>query len=213
VTHSLEDCYPQLHDAIIRGVLLPGERLVELELADRFNVGRAAVRTALARLEQDGLIEREPHKGARVRVITFAEALEILEARSVLEGLAARLATQHASEADITELQRLHGEMQAQVQQGDLLGMSESNTIFHDTILKAANSSTLLRLLQSLHPHHVHQPYRMILLPGRASQSVDEHQAIVEAIAARQPDNAEAAMRYHLEQTAAALRRQQSVTS
>src|SRR5579875_664954 len=78
----------RLRAAIVDGDLLPNERLVEAELTRRLGVGRSAVRTALARLEHEGLVEIEPHRGARVRVVSLPEAVEIVEARAVLEGLA-----------------------------------------------------------------------------------------------------------------------------
>src|ERR1700727_1190216 len=77
-----------LRTEIIEGRLHPNERLVEAELAERLGVGRTAVRTALARLEHEGLVELERHRGARVRVVSVPEAIEILQARAALEGLA-----------------------------------------------------------------------------------------------------------------------------
>src|SRR5690349_18090066 len=85
-----EECYTQLREAIRRGEFQPNERLIEMDLAHSLGAGRAAVRTALARLEQEGLVQRERYRGARVRLISETEAIEILEARAVLEGLAVR---------------------------------------------------------------------------------------------------------------------------
>src|SRR5690606_33541755 len=82
--------YARLRQEIVSGALRPNERLVEAELTERLGVGRAGVRTALARLEQDGLVVRERHRGAKVRLVGEQEALEILEARGALEGVAAR---------------------------------------------------------------------------------------------------------------------------
>jgi acetyl esterase/lipase len=104
-TTESEISYERLHEAILSGELLPHERLIETELAERVGVGRAAIRTALARLEQDGLVEHEPHRGAKVRAISEQEAIEILEVRSVLEGLIARYAAINATPQDLHELQ------------------------------------------------------------------------------------------------------------
>src|SRR6185437_16241581 len=87
-----EECYIQLREAILKEKFLPNERLIEMDLAQEFGAGRAAIRTALARLEQDGLVERERYRGARVRLISESEAIEILEVRAALESLAARYA-------------------------------------------------------------------------------------------------------------------------
>src|SRR5512132_1694874 len=95
------ESYERLYQAILRGDFQPNERLVEMDLVQLYNVGRAAIRTALARLEQDGLVEREPNRGARVRAISEEEAIERTEARAVLEGLAARYAARNVTDADI----------------------------------------------------------------------------------------------------------------
>src|SRR3982750_2208863 len=94
----------RLRRAILDGQVLPNERLVEADLTSRFKLGRAAVRTALARLEQDGPVEGEPFRGARARAISLEEAIEILEARAVVEGLAARHAARNATPADVAAL-------------------------------------------------------------------------------------------------------------
>src|SRR5690242_14604388 len=82
--------YDALREAIVRGDIAPEARLVESDLSTAYEMSRGAVRTALIRLEQEGLVTREPHRGARVRKVSDEEAVEILEARAVLEGLAVR---------------------------------------------------------------------------------------------------------------------------
>ncbi len=87
----------RLREAIVTGHFQPNERLVEADVARELGVGRSAVRTALARLENEGLVEHERHRGARVRLVGAKEAVEILETRAVLEGLAARHAALKAA--------------------------------------------------------------------------------------------------------------------
>src|SRR5271154_6604206 len=98
------DGYEVLRKAIVNGELLPGERLVEEDLSARLGLGRAAVRMALVRLEHDGLVQRERHRGATVRRVSESEAVEILEARAALEGLAARHAARNADDVAVAEL-------------------------------------------------------------------------------------------------------------
>ena len=198
--------YERLYQAILRGEFQPNERLIEMDLAQLYNVGRAAIRTALARLEQDGLVEREPNRGARVRAISEEEAVETLEARAVLEGLAARYAARNVTDADIADLRAIVGEMEARLAEGDLLGISEGNTRLHSRLLQIANNKTVARLIERLHAQHIRSQFRLILVPGRPPRSVAEHRAIVEAVASRDPDAAEAAMRYHLANTVETLR-------
>ena len=201
-----EEGYERLYQAILRGEFQPNERLIEMDLAQRYNVGRAAIRTTLARLEQDGLVEREPNRGARVRAISEEEAVETLEARAVLEGLAARYAARNVTDADVADLRAIVGEMEAHLAEGDLLGISEGNIRLHSRLLQIANNTTVARLIERLHAQHVRSQFRLILVPGRPPRSVAEHRAIVEAIASRDSDAAEAAMRSHLANIVETLR-------
>ena len=203
---DVDACYQRLHEAIVRGTLSPNQRLVELELAEQWGVGRATVRTVLDRLVQDGLVEHLPNRGARVRKITVEEAIEMYEARAVIEGLAARYAAQRATAADVADLQQLLDEMAQALAAGDLLAFSALNARFHAQILHMSNHRTATRLLERLQAQHVHFQYRMILVPGRAAHSMAEHRTIVAAIAAHNGAAAESAMCQHLTHTADTLR-------
>jgi DNA-binding GntR family transcriptional regulator len=198
--------YEALRAAILAGELQPAERLVEADLTARLGVGRAAVRTALARLTQEGLVEHERNRGARVRLVGEQEAAEILEARMVLEGLAARHAAANATPADVEELRAILADMRARLDAGDLLGVSDRNAVLHARLLAIAGHATVDRLVAGLKGQLVRFQYRTILVPGRSQRSFGEHTAIVDAIAAGDPDAAEAAMRRHLGHVAQALR-------
>lgn len=196
----------QLREAIVSGRLQPNERLVEMELTRALGVGRSAIRTALARLEHEGLVEHERHRGARVRLVAETEAVEILEARAVLEGLAARHAAMQAQDGGIEDLQAILATMRRLLESGDLLSASDENAALHRRVLEIAGHATATRLISTLQPQLVRFQYRTIMLPGRSERSFTEHRAIVDAISARDPDAAEAAMRRHLSQVAEALR-------
>ncbi|MDQ7800457.1 MAG: GntR family transcriptional regulator [Armatimonadota bacterium] len=199
-------CYQQLRRAVLEGRLVPGQRLVETELARMLGVGRAAVRTALARLEQEGVVERSPNRGARVRLLTEEEAVEILEARAALECLAARHAALRARPQDVRELRAILREMAACARRGDSLGYSECNGRFHHVLVRASGHATAQRLLDSLWAQMVRYQYRTVLAPGRLPRSLEEHRAIVDAVAAKDPDAAEARMRAHLQAVLTSLR-------
>jgi len=201
-----DDGYLRLRQAIVKGQLLPSQRLVELDLAGQFGMGRAAVRTALARLAQEGLVVREPNRGARVRAISEAEAVEIYEAREVLEGLAARYAAQNVTHHDLLALRAILRRMQHCLSQGDLLGISELNAQLHAEIVRIANHQTVKQLIEPLRAQHVRFQYRTVLVPGRAERSLEEHRVIIEAIAAKDGAAAEAAMRTHIARVTQALR-------
>ncbi len=164
------------------------------------------MRTALARLEQEGLVEHERNRGAWVRLVDEREAVEILEARAVLEGLAARQAADKAGARDIAALRRILGRMRRLLDGGDPLGASDENAALHGRLLEIAGHDTATRLISTLKSQLVRFQYRTILLPGRSERSLAEHAAIVEAVAARDADAAEAAMRAHLSHVADALR-------
>jgi DNA-binding GntR family transcriptional regulator len=196
----------EIREAIVAGRLQPNERLTEASLSRTLGVGRSAVRTALARLEHEGLIEHEPHRGARVRLVDEREAVEIIEARAVLEGLVARHASACATEADVDALRRILAEMRGRLDRGDLLGASDQNAVLHQRLLQIGGHSTAVRLIGTLNSQLVRFQYRTILLPGRAERSYDEHEAIVEAVARGDSWGAEAAMRAHLSHVAEAMR-------
>jgi DNA-binding GntR family transcriptional regulator len=200
------DGYEDLRAAIVNGELLPGERLVEEELSARLGLGRAAVRMALVRLEHDGLVEHERHRGARVRRVSEGEAIEILEARAALEGLAARHAALDADDAAIDRLREILAEMRRLREGDDLIALSNANARLHTAILEASRHDTARRLSRTLSSQIVRFQYRTVLLPGRPDRSLAEHASIVEAIAARDPDAAERAMQRHLLHVAEALR-------
>jgi DNA-binding GntR family transcriptional regulator len=195
-----------LRAAIIGGRFQPNERLVERDLARTFGIGRAGIRTALARLEQEGLIESTPNRGARVRLVDDDEAVGIFEARAVLEGLAARYAATRASEADVKDLRRILAETRRLLDRADLIGAAGENAALHRRLVEIAAHGPASRLIDSLSSRVVRFRLRAILLPGRSERSYAEHARIVEAVASGEAWRAEAAVRTHLTNVADALR-------
>jgi DNA-binding GntR family transcriptional regulator len=208
-----QHAYEQLRAAIVGGKLQPNERLVEADLIRMLPATRSAVRTALVRLTQEGLVEHEPNRGAKVRLIGEDEAAEILESRMVLEGLAARYAARNAMKADVRELNAIVEQMRGLLDAGDLLGTSELNAKLHARLLEIAGHGTVSRLVSTLNSQLVRFQYRTILSPGRAEQSHAEHRAIVEAVARADADAAEQAVRGHLAHVVQALRAQRPPTA
>ena len=199
--------YDALREAIVRGEIAPEARLVESEISTNFKMSRGAVRTALIRLEEEGLVVREPHRGARVRKVSDDEAVEILQARAVLEGLAVRLTAERIDDAGATRLRALLERHRGLLEGGDLLGASDANADLHAALLELSGHGTARRLIRALNSQTVRYQYRTILIPGRPAASVAEHTAIVEAVVAGRADEAEAAMRSHLFNVAQAVQR------
>jgi DNA-binding GntR family transcriptional regulator len=197
----------QLREAITRGDVVPGQRLVEADLMQMYGVTRGSVRLALDALIAEGLVERVPNRGARVRRVTAEEAVAITECRMALESLIARKAAERATDRQIATL-RAHGLRMAQaVEDADLPKYSsligQLYGLVHDMGRQQAAADLVARLQAQLVRHQ----FQLSLRPGRPQQSLRELLALIEAIADRSPDRAEAATVDHFRQVIAALER------
>lgn len=206
-TDKSQDIAARLRAAIADGRLMPNERLIEADLSETMGANRANIRMALAMLDQEGLIVRERHRGARVRLVTDEEAIEIAQTRAAIETMVARQAAERATDKDKKALRAICADMQAAFRRSDLLGFSDINGKLHQEIQRIAAHTTANRLLQTLRSHVVRIQYRAIMLPGRAAESLAEHKAIVEAVCANDAAAAETAMRRHLTHVVHALAR------
>jgi DNA-binding GntR family transcriptional regulator len=194
-----------LRDAIAGGEFSPNQRLVEADLSELFGASRAAVRAALLELTSEGLVERVANRGARVRAISLAEAVEITEVRMVLEGLAAAKAAERLTDDDRDSLRKIGDAMRAAVASGDLLGYSELNSRLHALVRTASGQQTARAILERLRGQNVRHQFRLAMHPGRPSVSLPQHLAIIEALCAGDAAGAETAMRTHLASVVEAL--------
>lgn len=200
------DVTQQIRDAILSGRYAPHQRLIEADISDQFGASRASVRNALLALSGEGLVERMPNKGARVRSISVDEAIEIAEVRMGLEALCARKAAERAAPDDKDALQAIRAQMFSAVEGGDLLAYSELNRALHAMVQRMSGHHTAVALLERLRAQSARHQFRLALHPGRASVSIHEHAAIIDAIVAGDPDAAEAATRVHLSGVLTVLR-------
>jgi DNA-binding GntR family transcriptional regulator len=200
----------RLRRAIATGDMAPGQRLVEEELAGAFEVTRASLRQALIDLTADGLVERIPNRGARVRVITRDEAVAITECRMVLEGLCAAKAAQNVTEAQISQLNKLGDDLRAAVSDGEPVRYSELNRELHRLVIDISGQEVATGLLTRLNGQLVRHQFRLSLRPGRPQHSLPEHLAIIAAIIAKDPARAEEAARDHLRSVIRALTQEES---
>ncbi|MDT7583358.1 MAG: hypothetical protein QOE32_908 [Pseudonocardiales bacterium] len=184
--------------AIADGEFVPDQRLVEADLSERFGASRASVRTALVQLTSEGLVERVQNRGARVRAISLAEAIEMTEVRMALEGLCAAKAAERLTDDNRDQLRGIGSAMQAAVAAGDLLGYSEQNKELHALIRALGGQTTARAILERLRGQNVRHQFQLAMQPGRAAASLPQHLEIIEALCAGDPDAAEAAMRRHL---------------
>ncbi|WP_082487242.1 GntR family transcriptional regulator [Leifsonia sp. Root112D2] len=197
-TMPLRELTQVIRDAIMDGEYAPNQRLIEADLSLTFGASRAAVRTALLELANDGLVDRVPNRGSRVRAVTLEEAVEILEVRIELEGLCAAKAAERITDEEITELQSLRRQILATVDDSDLLEYSTLNQLLDRRIRDISQHRTAVSVLERLRAQGVRHQYRLAFRAGRAAVSAPEHAAIIDAIIARDPQAAEAKTRDHL---------------
>ncbi|MEV8229330.1 GntR family transcriptional regulator [Streptomyces sp. NPDC079167] len=196
----------QLRQAILRGETAPAQRLVENELAEQFGVTRAGVRAALIELASEGLVERIRNRGSRVRVVSVDEAVAITECRMALEGLCAAKAAVAADAEQLDRLTAVGEAMTKAVDDGEPMLYSDLNHELHAMVREFSGQRTAVSLLERLNGQLVRHRFQLALRPGRPQQSLSEHLAMIDAIRAREPQAAEAAVRSHLASVIEALR-------
>jgi DNA-binding GntR family transcriptional regulator len=204
-TATRADLTKTLRDAIVSGEYAPNQRLIEADLSAAYAASRAAVRTALLELAAEGLVDRLPNRGSRVRAIPLSEAIEILEVRMSLEGLCAAKAAQNITDAEIAEFRQLRHNILAAAE-SDLFEYSRLNQVLDRRIREIANHPTAVTILERLRAQGVRHQFRLAFYPGRAAVSAPEHAAIIDAIINRDPVRAEAETRAHLGSVIQALR-------
>ncbi len=194
----LDEVVDVIREGILSGEYYPAQRLVESRIARELGVGRHIVRLALERLQVEGLVVIEPNRGAAVARLTLEEALDILLAREVLEGAAARLAAERATPGQLARLSELVASMKEAVALREYNRYTQYNGLFHQVIYEACGSKKIPELIGVLRARMVSFQFRTVLVPGRAEQSLEEHRRILEALRQRDPQAAEEAMREHI---------------
>jgi DNA-binding GntR family transcriptional regulator len=189
------DAYALILQAIDVGVFKPGDRLVESDLADRFGVSRTPIREALQRLETQNLLTRDG-RSLIVASLSHNEMAELYAVRSELEGLAARLAAQHASAEEVLVLREMVQEDRKLTD--DPSALSRANRRFHKQIHLASHNRFLVRQLDLVHRSMALMATTSLAAEGRGEVAMEEHNAIVEAIAAGDQDGAQQALRDHI---------------
>jgi len=188
-----------LRAAILNGEYAPKQRLVEIDLCERFSTSRFILRAALQELSAQGLVEFQRNRGARVRDVSLEEAIEITEVRILLEGHLAARAAERASRTDVAMLRGLVKDMRTAVGKSELLAYSDLNARLHAAIRDIAAHETAARLLRQLRDQTVRHQFSLSLVPGRPKVSLPQHEAIVAAIVAHKPQEAQQAMHEHLQ--------------
>ena len=191
----------RLQDDIVLGVLPPGTKLGEAELAARYGVSRGPLREAIRRLESRKLLERIPHVGTRVATLKLEDLIEIYRVREALEGMAARQAAENMSQAEIAglwELLALH-EQQQDLQEDTAYFQRAGDLDFHSRVIQGSPNRTPIDLLIDGVYHRVRMyRYQFSMTANRPRKALAEHRHIVEAIEARDGEMVELLMRRHI---------------
>ena len=198
VRANSESVAHHVRQAILNGEFVPRQRLIEADLSTEFDATRASVRHALMTLEGEGLIERMPNRGARVRAISPNEAIEIVEVRVGLEVLVARRAAERLDADRSTALADLRDGMRTAVESGDLVRYAALNQEMDAVLREISDHGVANQLLERLRAQAARHQFRLAFDPQRANASVEEHAAIVDAVIARDPDAAATATETHL---------------
>ena len=189
-----------LRQAILKGELKPGERLMEIQLANKLGVSRTPVREAIRKLELEGLVLMIPRKGAEVAEITRQDMEDVLEVRTALEELAVKDACDHITDAQLSELKKASNEFTKALLEGkDLVTCADADMHFHDVILSATNNRRLIQMLNNLSEQMYR--YRMEYLKDERTHKtlIEEHDAIRRALKKHDKVKAGAAIRVHID--------------
>ena len=190
------DAYSLILDAIDRGRYPPGARLVETELAERFGVSRTPIREALGRLETQGVVQHDGRRGLVVASLDHNQLGELYEVRAVVEGLAAHLAARHAAPEEKALLRRLVEDSRRLT--ADPESLRDNNRRFHRQVHLASHNRYLNTMLDGIRRSMALLTMTSLSDPLRGAETVDEHDAIVQAIETRDEDGADAAAQRHI---------------
>ena len=188
-----------LRQAILRGELKPGERLMEIQLANKLGVSRTPIREAIRKLELEGLVLMIPRKGAEVAEISEKTLRDVLEVRKALEELAVRLACDKITEEEIKELEKCAADFKKILKSNDITEVAEADVRFHDVIYMATDNQKLITLLSNLREHMYR--YRVEYLKDQTAheQLLREHEEIVKHIRKRNKEEAVQIVCYHID--------------
>ena len=195
-----------LREAILKGDLKPGERLMELQLASKLGVSRTPIREAIRKLELEGLAVTTPRKGAEVAKMTLKDMEDVLEIRDALDELAVRIACQKISDEQLKQLEDMKELFEKSTQTGNVKKIAEADVTFHDVIYEATGNPKLVTLLNNLREQVYRYRVEYIKDPKNYPTLIAEHEAILESLKNRDVKNAVEAMHVHVANQAEAVK-------
>ncbi len=191
--------FTTLRQAILRGELKPGERLMEIQLANKLGVSRTPIREAIRKLELEGLVLMIPRKGAEVAEITEKNLRDVLEVREALEVLAVQLACDKMTEEQVTRLRGAAADFEKTIKSKDITLIAEADVKFHDIVYEATDNNRLIQLLNNLREQMYR--YRLEYLKRESVRATValEHEELIEAIIQRDRDAASTNICKHID--------------
>lgn len=188
-----------LRQAILKGELAPGERLMEIQLAERLGVSRTPIREAIRKLELEGLVLMIPRKGAEVAKISEKSLRDVLEVRRSLEELAIELACQRMLPDAVEELEQRQEEFKHAVLNGNPMEIAETDEAYHDVIYKGTCNDRLIQMINNLREQMYRYRLEYIKDEDKRQVLLLEHDHILEAVRRRKVEEAKEAMREHID--------------
>jgi len=194
-----EVVFETLREAIINGTLKPGERMMEIQLAEQLGVSRTPVREAIRKLELEGFVVMIPRKGAYVAGISLKDIADVFEVRAAMEALAAGLAAERITAEELEEMERLLVRIGEHIEANRLEEVVEMDTLFHEALYKASRNLKLEQILQNLREQIQRFRSTSLAFPGRMKEALKNHKKIVEAISDRNTALAQQLAQEHIE--------------
>lgn len=191
--------FKTLRQSIIQGDLKPGERLMEIQLAQKMGVSRTPVREAIRKLELEGLVIMTARRGAEVAPITENDLTDVLEVRKALECLAAEIACDRITQEELEELKRLIVAFKDAIMKDNLTEIAKYDVKFHESIYAATRNKRLIQMLNNLREHIYRYRLQYIKDSRKRHTLIEEHTEIVNAIAVHDKETARKIMKTHIE--------------
>ena len=197
-----------LRQAILTGELKPGERLMEIHLADRLGVSRTPIREAIHKLEREGLVTIIPRRGAEVAQITEKSMNDVLEVRRALDALCVELACDRITEEGLENLKAACDNFEQCVKTKDSKKIAQADVALHDIIVQATGNQRLIQLVNNLSEQMYRYRFEYIKDSSQHKTLVEEHRIIYRSIMAKDKETAAAAARTHIDNQEKAIIRQ-----
>ena len=189
----------RLRVLIDSGELAPGTRLNEIELCNTMGVSRTPLREAIRSLATEGLIELQPNRGAIVSIVSQEDVTEILPIMASLEGLGGRLAAMHMDQSKIAQVRKIHDQMISHYKNNEVAEYFETNRLIHELITEGSGNQTLVDTINSLSAKVRRARFTAQMTKESWAKAVSEHEEMIAALEAQDPDRLEAILVQHVE--------------